>query len=779
MKENKKSDVKKPKTKWINTAKNFMHKKLQAFRNTAFFKWTHKHIICPLIAFYKHKFLLCLVSAVVINFIIELASRRSFSRLMIHVVDNFPMFLFGSSVIALTFCLSMLFKRRLFVYSVVLAGWIGLGISNVSMLLNRSNPLMLIDFKIMRSGMSLSTMYLTVPIIILLALTVVGIIVALVFLYKKSPIEPVRYKRAIAFTLCVALLVGGLAGVFSIYKVVSPNQRLPEDYNNCGFVYCLLYGIVDSGISKPNDYDKATIDEIKTVINSVKETIPEKLPNVIVLQLESFMDMNRIDGIELSEDPHPFFSELKKNYPSGMLTVNALGSCTANVEYEVLTGTDIRSYGFDDYPYLSFLQNNCMESIAYNLRNLGYTTTAIHNHNGGFYGRNEAYTNLGFDKFIPLEAFGELDLDTDYTYSKYWARDEIILDQIKGSMELSESVDMLLTVTVQCHSKYHTKYLEDFDYPVQVGGFEDDEVYTNMLLYYAAMAREEDNFIKDLLEYLKDLNEKTGEETIVMMYGDHLPTFIEDNTQLVDYDNGNNPNAKYNSEYVIWHTDGLNPEPENDRKDICSFELTSYALDMVGIRTGNIARLYYADLSKEKLTEYRNALAYDFLEGENYYFGGNSPYQTIDTTVGLIPAEITGYEIDPEAETFLVKGKGFNPSSYVFINGGRYSTNYIDSETLEVTEQITIQNGDQISVRLLTKDLVLLDESESYHVGNLPLGEKKTANKGKAGLHSAFKLAMITVVIIIAAIIISLIVIKLFRKKRHVKSEKQQEQSED
>ncbi len=768
MKENKKSDAKKSKLKWLDTAKDYLLKKFEAFKNTAFFKWVYKYIISPLVAFYMHKFLLCLVTAVVLNFIIEWASRRSFSRLMIHVVDNFPMFLFGSSVIALTFCISMLFKRRLFVYSVVLAIWISLGVSNVSMLLNRSNPLMLIDFKIMRSGMSLSTMYLTVPTIILLALMVIGIIVALVFLYKKSPIEPVRYKRAVAFILCMALLVGGLAGVFSIYKVVSPNQRLPEDYNNCGFVYCLLYGIVDSGISKPNDYDNATIDEIKTIVDSVKETVPEELPNVIVLQLESFMDMNRIDGIELSEDPHPYFTELKQNYPSGMLTVNALGSCTANVEYEVLTGTDIRSYGFDNYPYLSFLQNNCMESIAYNLRNIGYTTTAIHNHNGGFYGRNEAYTNLGFDRFIPLEAFGELDWDTDYTYSKYWARDEIILDQIKGAMELSEGVDMLLTVTVQCHSKYHTKYLEDFVYPVEVGGFEDDEIYTNMLLYYAAMAREEDDFIKSLLEYLETLDE----ETIVMMYGDHLPTFIEDSAQLVDYNEGENPNAKYNSEYVIWHTDGLNLKTENNtKKDICSFELTSYALDMAGIRTGNIARLYYADLTEEKLTEYRNALAYDFLEGENYYFGGNSPYQTIDTAVGLVPAVVTGYEIHPETKTFFVKGKGFNPSSYVFINGGRYSTTYIDSETLEVTEQVTIQNGDQISVRLLTKDLVLLDESESFSVGNLPTGEKKTANKGKAGLHSAFKLAVITIGIIIITVIFALIVIKIIRKKRNNHSE--------
>ncbi len=745
--------------------KVFFANKCTAFKNSAFCKGTQKYIIKPLIALYKHRFILCLVSAVVVNFLIELASRFSFSRLMVHVVDNFPMFLFGSSVIALTFCISMLFKRRLFVYCIVLIIWICLGISNVSMLLNRSNPLMFVDFKIMRSGFSLSTMYLSIPIIILMVLGIIAAICALVYLFRKCPKEPVRYKRALAFTLCIALLVGGLAGVFSIYETVSPNQRLPEDYNNCGFVYCLLYGIVDSGIDEPEKYDKKTINEIKDVINGVEETIPEELPNVIVLQLESFMDMHRIADIEMSENPHPYFSELKKTYPNGMLTVNALGACTANVEYEFLTGTDIRSYGFDEYPYLSFLQSNSMESVAYNLRNIGYTTTAIHNHNGGFYGRNEAYANLGFDRFIPLEAFGELS-DEDYTYSKYWARDSVILDQIKGTINSSESADMIMTVTVQCHGKYHTEYLENFDYPVTVSGFEEDEVYTNILSYYAAMSREEDEFIRELLEYLEGLDE----ESVVIIYGDHLPTFIEENEQLTDYDEEINPNAKYDSEYVIWHTGGIDLKNNSVKPlKMRSYELCAYALDMVGIRTGNIARLYYADLTEEELIKYRNALAYDFLEGDGYYFNGDSPYSTLDMDIGLTPAVVNGYEIDTETEQLFINGIGFNPSSYVFINGSRYSTEYISSERLEVTEQVTIENGDEITVQLMTTDLVLLDESEKFVVDDLPEGGKLTANQGKVGFHFTLNIALVTaisIVVIVVALIITFRVIKNKKKRR-------------
>ncbi len=745
---------------------SYIKEKLDVFKQTKTFKWLHKYIWTPIYKFYSHKFLFCAITAIILNLVIEIASRDSFYRLKLFVVDNFHMFLFSTAIITLTLCTTLFFKRRLFVYGIVLTIWICLGVSNVSMLVNRSNPLMLIDFKIMRSGMSLSTMYLSALSIIGLVLLVVGCIVCLVILYKTCPKEKVSYKRAVAITLCVAFMVGGLATVFSMYQVVSPDQRLPEDYDNCGFVYCLLYGIVDSGIEEPEIYDEISVGEINRVIDSVKETVPEKKPNVIVLQLESFMDIYRIADIELSENPHPYFTSLKEKYPHGMLTVNALGSCTANVEYEVLTSTDIRSYGFDEYPYLSFLKNTQMESIAYNLRNLGYATTAIHNHNGGFYCRNEAYANLGFERFIPLESFGELTSE-DYTYSKYWARDEILLDQIKGTIEKTEGEDMILTVTVQCHSKYHTRYLEDFDYPVTVGGFEDDEVYTNMLLYYSAMLREEDIFIESLLTYLETLDE----ESIVMMYGDHLPTYIEDSEQLVDYNEGENPNAKYDSEYIVWYTDGIKNDKNIGRNDLSSFELVPYALDIAGIRTGNIMKLYHAKLSDSITEKYRNALAYDLLEGDKYYFGGKSPYETIDMEIGLTPIKISGYKV--EDEKLYVEGEGFTPRTEVYINGNRYSTTYVAPNLLEVTEQVTIKNGDSLTVRLITSDLKLLDESEPFAVGNLSVGQQVTANEGEYGIHFAIVSALIAGLGTIAFCVIVFVVLKVIIKKRFAKKAEQ------
>lgn len=724
-----------------------------------------KYIVTPIKKLYAKRFAFCVVSALVINLFIEVAGRRNLSRIAQHIVFNPHMFLYGALVIAFTLCISLFFKRRLFVYSLIVAIWLTLGICNARLLGYRTTPLVLIDFKIMRSSISLSTMYLSVIEIILLVLVILAALVGLFFLFRFSPKEKVDYKKTVLQTIGVAASIAVLVTIFSVFDIVDPAQRLPDDYDNCGYVYCLTYSFADTRIGKPEKYSKEDINAIKKVIDSVEETCPDELPNIIVLQLESFMDMYRIDGIEFADgaNPHPYFSSLKESYPGGKLTVNALGACTANVEYEFLTSTDIRDYGFDNYPYEGFLGEQAMESVAYVLKELGYATTAIHNHNGGFYGRNEAYAGLGFDRFISKEAMGVLN-EEDYTYQG-WVRDEKLIEQIRGTLVASAETDFIMTVTVQCHSKYLTYRADDIDYPVEIIGPDDDEELNNMLMYYAAQAREEDEFLQALLSSLNEWASETGEETLVIMYGDHLPTFITSSEQLVDY--ASNPEAKYDSEYVLWWTDGLNimeqdSIPDAQNKALKAFELAPYSLDLLGIRAGNIMRLYCAGLDEQTLAAYRNALAYDMLEGNNYFFNGDSPYKRTELTIGLTPLTVTNYYIN--SESLFIEGSGFTPSAYVYINNSRYSTGYISERLLEVIEQVTLENGDEISASLMTYDYTVLSTSNKYVVENID-ESGITANPGKRGHH--FIAVTVTVsAIVLAVVLCGIIGIRKYRRKK-------------
>ena len=131
--------------------------------------------------------------------------------------------------------------------------------------------------------------------------------------------------------------------------------------------------------------------------------VQEELPNVVFLQLESFFDVNYLKNVAFSENPLPHFTALKEENSHGFLTVPSIGGGTANTEFEVLTGMSLDFFGTGEYPYKTILQSQACGSLAYDMKELGYKTHAMHNNTGTFYDRNRVYPNLGFDSFTPLE----------------------------------------------------------------------------------------------------------------------------------------------------------------------------------------------------------------------------------------------------------------------------------------------------------------------------------------------------------------------------------------
>lgn len=85
------------------------------------------------------------------------------------------------------------------------------------------------------------------------------------------------------------------------------------------------------------------------------------------------------------------------------MKVPSVGAGTANTEFEILTGMTLDYFGAGEYPYKTVLQDETCESMAYNLRELGYRTGVLHNNTGSFYSRNKVFANLGFDYFVSSE----------------------------------------------------------------------------------------------------------------------------------------------------------------------------------------------------------------------------------------------------------------------------------------------------------------------------------------------------------------------------------------
>ena len=136
-----------------------------------------------------------------------------------------------------------------------------------------------------------------------------------------------------------------------------------------------------------------------------------------MLQLESFIDPTMIKGLTLSKDPVPNFRKLEADYSSGLLTVPVTGAGTANTEFEAITGMNLHFFGPGEFPYKGILKKKTVESIPYDLMNLGYSTHAIHDHTGVFYGRNVVFPNMGFQTFTSVEYMNDV-LKTPKNFEK-------------------------------------------------------------------------------------------------------------------------------------------------------------------------------------------------------------------------------------------------------------------------------------------------------------------------------------------------------------------------
>ena len=115
--------------------------------------------------------------------------------------------------------------------------------------------------------------------------------------------------------------------------------------------------LVDTGMSKPANYTEETIDTINDNVTTEPTTVDSSdMPNIIFMQLETFIDPYELNFLSYSEDPIPNFHKLMGNYTSGYLTVPVVGAGTANTEFEVLTGMGIRFFGLGEYPYKTVLK---------------------------------------------------------------------------------------------------------------------------------------------------------------------------------------------------------------------------------------------------------------------------------------------------------------------------------------------------------------------------------------------------------------------------------------
>lgn len=657
-------------------------------------KW--KHLIEKIGA---NPYLFCIVLGFLLNFGVELLSRKSLVSTISYLMDRPIIFLYNSMVIAFTVSFALFTRRRVFAFSFISLIWLSMGIVNSIVLVFRTTPFTATDLLLIKSAYTVMDSYLSWPQIILLVLAVMLVLIFTVLLLKKAPKrkEAISYRNVIGYVGGLFLIVyfATLAGMES-GVLASRFGNIANAYIEYGFPYCFGNSLLNTGITKPVDYSEAIVDELmakveQPITHSESPDIEnvaaeEEQPNIIFLQLESFFDPAYVEAIELSENPIPTFTALKEQFTSGFLNVPSVGAGTANTEFEIITGMNLDFFGPGEYPYKTVLKETTCESIAYNLKEENYKSHVIHNNDGTFYERHLVFPQLGFDSFTSLEY-----MNTDEYTELGWSKDSVLTGEIRKALRSTSERDVIYTISVQGHGSYPEEKLEN---PViTVTGLE--ETKNNSFEYYVNQLYEMDQFLAELLKMLSEYPERM----ILVMYGDHLPGFDFTDADLTNGD-------IYQTEYIIWDNYGL----QKKDKDLEAYQLSAYVLEQVGLHNGILTKYHQNFANEETYLEGLQLLQYDMLYGNRDVYDGENPYQPTEMVMGTQPIYL--YHVISAKDSSIILGSNFTHFSVVAVNGDYAETEYKDRYTLYIQEEL--KDGDVVTVHQAGEDSVSLSHTDEY-----------------------------------------------------------------
>ena len=646
----------------------------------------------------KYSLLFHAIIAMAIVFIVEIISRRSFISACKFVDAHTLAFMYNSFLVFVSFSLVYLFRRRAFARVIITGFWTILGIINGCVLSNRVTPFGYTDLKCIPELLAMNnTSYFTAQQATIVVVGLGAFALFLVALFIKGPKYTGKIRYAGVSVAFLALLFVAIPVTTNEAQntnvVASYYSNIAQGYDDYGFVYSFSSTVVDRGMKKPEDYNKQNVEDVEQKVNSQKQTTTvdgKTGPNIICVLLESFCDPDEINFLQVNEDPIPTFHELEKDYSSGYLNVPVVGAGTANTEFEMLTGLSMQYFGTGEYPYKTILKQTDCESIASDLSKIGYATHVVHNNGGNFYSRAKVFNNIGFDSFTSKEFMNILQ-----TTENGWSKDDILLTHIKDALDSTEQEDFVFTVSVQGHGNYPTEKVIE-NPKITVTGAPTEEK-NNAWEYYVNQVYEMDQFAGNLVKMM----EERGEPTVVVFYGDHLPTM---GLEAKDMKN----RYLYNTNYVIWDNLGLQKEDRN----IPSYQIMADVMDRLGLHSGTVFNYHQQRRQTKDYLKDLELLQYDILYGDQYVYNGKPPITEGHMQMGIKEVTLTDL-VENLDETYSLYGTNFTKWSKVYINDEKQESTFLNNTRIELPDS-KLKDGDIITVSQVGSSNTIFRTSREY-----------------------------------------------------------------
>lgn len=633
--------------------------------------------------------------AILLNYIIEAMSRHSLLAAWEYSRVSTKAFLYNAFMIFVTFSIVYLFRRRVFCRIILSCLWLVLGIVNGIMLSRRVTPFNAQDLKTVAEGLSLFSNYFNSQELTALGIGAVLLVLLLIHLWRAAG----KFAGKINYLLSLGIVAGsfGAYGVLTDYvienRIVSTYfANIAFAYQDYGLPYCFAASVFDTGISKLNGYTENLMMEISedgAIVESSSEA--KVLPNVIFVQLESFFDVSEFSALQTSQDALPHLRKLAAEYSSGYCQVPSIGAGTANTEFEVVTGMNLRFFGPGEYPYKTYLKEKTAESAATAFASFGYGTHAVHNHSGNFYSRAKVFNHIGFDTFVCKEF---MNFETTETG---WAKDAVLLEHIEDCLDSTEQQDFVFAISVQGHGSYPEEHILENPHLTTSGLTEEKNCQWE---YYVNQVYEMDEFAGNLVEMM----EKRGEPAVVVFYGDHLPTL---GLKEADMKSG----SLFNTNYVIWDNIGLQKQDGT----IPTYQLMAEVMDRIGLHGGTIFNFHQKRMADEDQADYLvdlEALQYDLLYGKQYVYNGEPVITEGHIEMGKRDTKVLYLSESLEGD-YTIVGENFTKWTYAYINGEKQSRKFVNETTIKLKKS-HLEDWDIVTFCQVGSGNTIFRTSEEY-----------------------------------------------------------------
>lgn len=453
---------------------------------------------------------------------------------------------------------------------------------------------------------------------------------------------PAHVLPAIAGNLCAFLLVTviSLLGFSSIDLEQALNFGFDRwqpicTYVSQGFITSFTEMVNELPIEKPEGY---TPDETKNIEQELVVAYDstygsseqraaavaqfnEIKPTVIAVMNESFTDLSCFEQLKAAGYFGPnYYNSLPDTLVRGTMLASVTGGGTANSEFEFLTGATTAFVGVGKIPYQLY-QMSDVDSLAKDLKELGYVATAMHPQNPVNYHRDKIYQQLGFGEFLSIDDFG------DAPYYHNGVCDYVTYDKILELLRTDERPQFIFDVTMQNHGGYEIGSVpaeELTNYWVEGASENTNAMLNTYLTCINASDRDLEYFINEL--------RNIGRPVVLVFFGDHQPSIATSlNDELYPQeDTASHAFRVHQSTYFVWANYEIAGNNELNVYDtVGANEIAAIALNKIGAPLTDYQKALLAtrsDVPSINVAGYLGAdgLRYD-LESED------SPYtSTID-----------------------------------------------------------------------------------------------------------------------------------------------------